>query len=242
MSRRKSVPVNRHVNGERSSIGDDTVNSAVLNCVEAMHIEIAMNIEKEFSAMQMLHMFFPDDLADRLKAVRHCVTPVSQTGHYPVGGAGLMCHINWEKTGIPTPAPDALAPHAERMGLFFAAIDTCRTARMKYGKVVHLLRWFNRNATPSAIRNYWPSALALTPGSNFARDNAEPPSRYTTPNGIGGLLPLLRETAGTVAGMQLIPSDLEGRSRGQVWLTFEPTEIITEDNVSVPLDIVNVNL
>lgn len=239
--RKLRIPVNRHADGERSSIGDDTVNGAVNRITAAMHAEIAMNVERGFIAMDALHMFFPDDLADQLRAVRHCVTPSSTTGNYPVGGSDIKTHVDWSKSGIPTPSVDAMQPHYDRMDLFHAAIQTVRDARIKYGKVVHLIRWFNRNATPSAVRNYWPSALALVPGSRFAADNAEPPSRYSVPNGIGGLLSLLRETAGTVAGMQLIPSDMKGRARGQVWLTFEPTAIITEDNVTVPLDNAAVN-
>lgn len=241
MGKRRRIPVNRHADGERSSIGDDDVQHAVDAIHGVMHAEIAMNVERGFTAMNALHMFFPDDLADRLRAVRHCVTPQSDIGDYPIGGQGIKAHVDWSNSGIPTPSVAAMQPHRDRMELFHIAIQTVRDARIKYGKVVHLIRWFNRNATPSAVRNYWPSALALVPGSKFAVDNAEPPSRYSVPNGIGGLLSLLRETAGTVAGMQLIPSDMRRRARREVWLTFEPTEIITEDNVTVPIDSTIVN-
>lgn len=243
MSRRKSVPMNRHLDGQRSSIGDtSTMTSAVSRINQVMHAEIAMNIEKDFTAMQALHMLFPDDLAAKLVAVKHCVTPQSNIGVYQIGGDKITTHVNWSKTGIPTPAPHALQPHSDRMELFFSAIDTIRATRIKYGKVVHLLRWFNANATPSAARHFWPSAMALVPGSKFAIDNAEAPSRYSAPHGIGKLLPLLRETSGTVAGMQLIPSDFAGRKQDQVWLTFQAVSIITADDITVPLDHVIVNL
>jgi hypothetical protein len=234
--------MNRHTDGQRASIGDQEVANAVLRIHGVMKAEIAMNIEKEFTAMHCLNMFFPDDLQDRLMAVRHCMTPASHVGIYQIGGVGTHVHVNWIKTGIPTPSPDVMRPHHDRMDLFFSAIDTISAARIKYGKVVHLLRWFNQNATPAAVRNFWPSALALVPGSKFAVDNAEAPSRYSSPQGIGQLLPLLRETSGTVAGMQLIPRDFAGRKQNQVWLTMTPTNIITEDQITVPIDLAIVNL
>jgi hypothetical protein len=234
--------MNRHIDGQRASIGDQEVTNAVVRINEVMKAEIAMNIEKEFTAMHCLNMFFPDDLQARLMAVRHCVTPQSQIGLYPIGGDKMATCVNWTKTGIPTPSPDAMQPHHDRMDLFFSAIDTIRAARIKYGKVVYLLRWFNQNATPAAVRNFWPSALALVPGSKFAVDNAEAPSRYSSPQGIGKLLPLLRETSGTVAGMQLIPRDFAGRKQNQVWLTMPQIDIITEDQITVPIDHAVVNL
>lgn len=240
--RRRRIPVNRHADGERSSIGDDDVQHAVDAIHGVMHAEIAMNVERGFTAMNALHMFFPDDLADRLRAVRHCVTPQSDIGDYPIGGQGIKAHVDWSNSGIPTPSVAAMQPHRDRMELFHIAIQTVRDARIKYGKVVQLLRWFNANATPSATRHYWPSALALVPGSKFAIDNAETPSRYSAPNNIGHLLPLLRETAGTVAGMQLFPKECKGRRSNEVWLTFQQTEIMTEDLCKVPLDAIHVNL
>lgn len=235
MGRRHKISINRHRDGARSSIGDDTVTNAVDLIRTAMHTEIAMYVDQGFTALEVMDMLFPDDLACKLLAVKNAIMPSSWTGRYPLQD-NVYLSTDWTKTGIPTPLPHAMDKHHERMGRLYSAMETIRITRIKYGKVVHLLRWLNNYATPGAIRNYWPSVLPLTAGSSFARDNADAPDRYSTPPGIGSFLELLRETAGTVAGMQLIPSTMKQRSLDQVWLTYPETSIITDTGLSVPLD------
>lgn len=241
MGRRKYAPVNRHQDGNRSSIGDDVVTGAVNTVMRAFQAEVAMEITQGFDHKDTLRMLFDDDLAAKLHAVRRFVIPQSWTADYRLQ-EGLTLGTNWKTSLLPTPSEGVAQLNFSRMERLFTAIDTIRVLRFKYSKVTHLLRWFNRHATPAAVRNYWPSALALTPGSAFARDNVDAPSRYQAPPGIGQLLPLLRETAGTVAAMQMIPSGYKGRDRSEVWLTFSQGEAITEDSVAIPLDHVVVNL
>jgi hypothetical protein len=241
MSRRGRVSTNRHVDGSRDSIGQGTVDAAVSRINLHMHTEIAMYVDQGFTAMDTMHMLFRDDLAAKLSAVAHAVHPRSWVGTYHLND-NIFLGTDWTKTGIPTPSAEVMDRHHDRMDQLFSAMETIRITRLKYGKVVYLLRWLNANATPGAVRNYWPSVLALTAGSSFATDNADAPDRYSAPRNIGSMLELLRETAGTVAGMQLIPSTMEPRDRDEVWLTYPGTSITTEAGLVVPLDATTVSL
>jgi hypothetical protein len=68
-----------------------------------------------------------------------------------------------------------------------------------------MLRWFNRHATVGAIRHYWPAAVTLCPNAPNLKGLLEKPAeRFNVPIGVTEMLPLIRETAATVATMQLL--------------------------------------
>ena len=66
-----------------------------------------------------------------------------------------------------------------------------------FRKVINVIRWLDRYATPPAVRYYWPSILPLLPTDHKAALCSG--QRFTDPPGISALLPRIRETAGTLA-------------------------------------------
>lgn len=66
-----------------------------------------------------------------------------------------------------------------------------------FRKVFDVIKWLDKHATPAAVRYYWPSILPLLPMDHkVALCSGQ---RFTDPPGISALLPLIRETAGTLA-------------------------------------------
>lgn len=240
MGRRSRLPVNRHVDGSRSSIGDVHVNEACAKLDRTTLIETALMITEVFTTVQIVPMVFKDDSIARLTAAQGLVRPDGDIGHYSIP-AGRSLHIDFSDFAMPTPTQLAFVPYKERCERLDHAIDTVTQIREKYAAVKWLLRWFNTNATPAAVRALWPSVLSLCPNSPLCKEYAEMPTRYTAPDKIGALLAVLRDTAQTVAGMQLIPGDARARNRGHVWLTFNSGNFIRED-VEISGDIIHVNL
>jgi len=113
-----------------------------------------------------------------------------------------------------------LAPASAAMSIDPVAalplLDTIAQMRKvfeSFAAVDHVMRWLDNNATPGAIRYYWPTMLSLVP--DCAAVNIETPTRFIEPKGLAPLLPLLRETATTVASALLLPAnDEQGTTKG----------------------------
>lgn len=223
MARRKRVPVNRHEDGSRASIGDFDVDQACNTLNTAAQRECAMYLD-EFRAGDILNWFFEEETLRRLRLVKDLV-PVTQNLQDYVLLPHARMVIDFKELTVPTILPTAYKPDLTKCQPIIAAAEKALEIQSKYARVKHLLRWFNRNATPGAIRAYWPAVLTLCPDSPSMRAlmNAVP-TRYDTPRGIGVLLPLIRETASTVAAMELIPADIQKRPRNDVWFSLDGTE------------------
>jgi len=240
MSRRgRFGTINRHADGQRSSVGDFYVDKAVTLLNRTALIEINMMVPTIFTRPALTDMLFPDDKIDKLMAVLGMVDAACDIVDYSVGGGLLF--INWDGAPLPAPQPGMLCVHLERAAPLFEAIAQMSLIREKYAAVVHILRWFNRNVTPAATRAMWPAVMALCPESPLCREYAAMPSRYSAPADAGRYAHLMRDTAGTVAAMQMLPSDLAPRAKGNAWLTFE-TETLTREDIEFACDPLTVNL
>lgn len=241
MSRRfPRVIVNRHADGSRASIGDTDVAAACSKLDQAVSKECAL-LCQGFDVKQVIPMLFPDDVVELLVASRIYFDTYSPTGSYPWDtNAALYVDLNFEGV-IPTPSASAFRPNPTRYADFLYTINQATKIREKYAAVKHLLRWFNRNATPAAVRALWPAVLTLCPGSALCKEYAEMPSRYVAPDQTGELLALIRDTAATVAHMQMLPSDVVSRTRGTVRLTFTMAVFIREQ-IDIHADAIVVNL
>jgi hypothetical protein len=93
----------------------------------------------------------------------------------------------------------------------------------------------NRNATPGAVRANWPSVVKLCPDAPMLKELQQAPVRYTNPQELNGLLPLIRATATTVAAMAMIPGEAHVRIKSSVWLTL-PDRVTTCEGVDIKLD------
>lgn len=203
--------------------------------------ESHLMVPNMFTTEQLIPMLFNDDYVRRLRAADGLVEPNSNVGSYTIRGDDVYIHLGFKEARLPTPTNLAYEPYPERCGELNEAVFTITQIREKYAAVKWLLRWFNANATPAAVRAIWPSVLTLCPDSPLCKEYPGMPSRYTAPEKVGALLPLIRDTAQTVAGMQLIPTDAVPRARNLVWLTFNSGSFIRED-AEISGDVLHVNL
>jgi hypothetical protein len=233
MGRRGRFVANRFENGSRCSVGDYYVDQACTRLNIACAKEAAM-FTQEFTARDVIPMLFRDEQVAKLTAVHGLLATEDQTEAYD-----LAPYVNGSVT-LKTdymPAPDAstLYWQPERAGPLAAAIQTLDELHVKWGAVKHLLRWFNRNATIGAVRANWPSVLTLCPDAPSLKELQHSPTRYTNPQDLPGLLPLIRATATTVASMAMIPGEAMVRPRGTVWIAL-PERTVTYEGTDIKLD------
>lgn len=226
--------------GERESIGDLEVSQACaeLTRAAARHADMAVPWKPEFHAT--LQMIFPQDTINRAVAAQGIILPRYTAATYKGIAAGVTLGIEYADadTGVPTidEACVDLQPGATRL---LHTIEEIRGIYYKYEKVKYVLRWMNRNATPGAIRHYWPSALQLCPGSTALQEVSGGAARYSEPPEIGGMLQMIRDTAATVAALALMPDTAVPRPRTHLWLTFHPAKIM---GAGAETDSVSINL
>lgn len=234
MSRRRNyAPINRNVDGSRSSIGDFYVDEAVKVLDITARTEAALFVTKRFSSREVVPMLFDPDILTRVQNARGLVRPAYSELSYSVWG-GIKVGVQYGETNLYLPVEEChVRVQHVLIEPLFEAVKTIHEIFYKYAEVKHMLRWFNRNATPGAVRNYWPAVLSLCPKSPSIEQEA--PQRYMTPDGIGDYLPLIRSTATTVATMQMLPTDIEPNKVSSVWLTCE-AGTVTRQSVGVNTD------
>jgi hypothetical protein len=76
----------------------------------------------------------------------------------------------------------------------------------RIGRVIALLRWLDKVASPAAIRYYLPSVNALAPGCINLEGEI---SRYVDPPGISWKLGAIREALATIACCLLLPANVD---------------------------------
>lgn len=209
MGRRSWAAKKSFVEGERSTIPAVQMEKAIREIDHCCSREVAMMVPQRFNVEQILPWFFPDDTLDKLRAVKGMVETDSTKQYQVLPDINLILTYRSSShlSSVPAIEPRCWQPHPQRSQPMLEAIRQIEEVHFKYGRVKHMLRWFNKHATPGAVRNYWPSAMALCPESEIAK-MTEAPARYTVPAGIGEVLPLIRDTAGTVATMALVPADV----------------------------------
>jgi hypothetical protein len=177
---------------------------------------------------------FRDEDVAKLTAVHGLLSYERETETYDLRPR-LNGHITIEADYMPAPSKEALYWQSERAGSLASAVATLNELHVKWGAVKHLLRWFNRNATPGAVRANWPSVLTLCSDSPSLRELQHAPTRYTNPQELSSLLPLIRSTATTVAAMAMIPGDAQPRLRGTVRVTL-PQRTVPYEGVEISVD------
>lgn len=220
--------MNRFVDGQRASIGDYYVEEACNALNMAMQIEATMFVQP-IEQRALLPMVIPDDVMDKLRAAAPYAAMPGLSRNYDMRPhAAAYITIDFDGMGRRIIPPHALMVHPERWEPLREKLVALDELRNKWGAVKYVLRWCNRNMTPGAVRNIWPSALALCPESASMKEmKGAAPVRYDQPAKLGEMLPLIRYTAGIVAGMQMLPSDVTPRKREAVQVALnEPTAMV----------------
>lgn len=221
-------------NGHRASIGDYYVDIACNHINQACAKEAAM-FAGSLSVHEVISMLFRDEHVAKLKAVHGLLALEDVTHSYRLAPyLNCVCHFNTRGL-MPTPANDAMYWQPERADALVRAVQTLNELHVKWGAVKHLLRWFNRNATIGAVRANWPSVMTLCPDAPSLKELQHSPTRYTNPQELSALLPLIRATSTTVASMTMLPGDAQPRIKGTVWIEL-PARTVDYEGTSIKLD------
>lgn len=229
------VQKNRFEDGARQSVGDHYVDAACEALNKACLKEAAMFVP-DLTAHEAIPMLFRDEHVACLKAVHKLLSYEATSCTYPLNPylTGQIS-VDTEALRMPSPAGSALYWQEERAGALKSAVQMLNELHIKWGAVKHLLRWFNRNATPGAVRANWPSVLTLCPDAPALKELQHAPTRYTNPQELSALLPLIRSTATTVASMAMLPGEAKPRLGGTVWITL-PERTVDYEGTQIKLD------
>lgn len=231
--RQRLTPRNRFENGARSSIGDRDVDTACAALNKACLAEAAI-FTQHLTSDDVTPMVLKDDVVAKLKAVHGLLASEDRDHYYdlqPWANGTLTIYSD----DRPSAAGCAFEWHGDRAGPLLSVVQEINSLHIKWGAVKHLLRWFNRNATPGAVRANWPSVLVLCPDSAMLKELQHAPTRYTNPQDLSALLPLIRATATTVAAMKMLPADAVPRVKHSVSLGL-PARTVTYEGVDIDLD------
>lgn len=104
------------------------------------------------------------------------------------------------------PADGCEMPQPDRDSGIVAYIQDVYAVRVQWQKVRDVVEWMNdpeHHMTYSAARAFWPSILSLV--SSEHPIHSVDGQRYRDPQGIGAIIPLMRETSEIVATALLMP-------------------------------------
>ena len=203
---RRGRKVRSFEDGSRDTLGEYNINQAVTRLQNAARAECSMAV-RSFGLEELVPMFWSDDVMATLRAAAPYVdgtawgnTRVPYTFDATID---FFFHGVDGVTIYPNSAGARFNP--ERGRELAEGIETISGIWEKWAAVIHVLKWFNKNATAGAIRAIWPAVLELCKDSPALKDLAVAPARYQEPSGLSKILPLVRETAGTVASLTLMP-------------------------------------
>lgn len=219
--RRRSKAV---IEGERSSLGDSQLNEGIGVLNAMCNKTIAQMVDYKYSVEGVLPALFDDETLAKLRQVRGMVDPANAVEHYSIH-PHISLHVNFTGLTVPTITAKMFHINPERSLPLREAIGEIMEIHEKFEVCKHVLRWLNKNATPGAIRYYFPGAMKLCPASPALMELQHTPVRFSTPPGISSQLSLIREAANIVASATLLPQDAPVKPRGGLWLVFSPYEL-----------------
>ena len=205
---------------ERSSLGDVHMQAGLnnLNILCARYMSAMAPWEK--SREDTVKLLFPPNVLERAAAAFHLVSAASDVIAYPIA-MGVNFIVNYrDPCNWPAIQPTALFLQEGSEALLLH-IEVMRGIHQQFEECKYLLRWLNKNATPGAIRYYWPPILELCSNAPALADLQDTPSRFHTPPGIAEVTPMIRRTLATIAAARFLPTDHRSPSRDHLWLTFQ---------------------
>lgn len=224
--RRSNLPAPNANQG--ASIGDSHVEAALLDLRRTAQVAMTTRVSYGPCFNGTLEMLFDQDTLTRARNARGIIEPSSPTALYHVTPACWL-GMHFDGSNTPTIMPEKLAVQPSAAPLL-RMMEEARGIHDSFEEVKAVLQWMNRNATPGAVRYYWPTAMNLAKEAPIWKDLREVPSRYTIPRHIQDLLQSLKDTAATMAGALLLPDNVEPRPRAKMWLHFPRRSIkVTPD-------------
>lgn len=226
---------------QRSSIGDIHVEEAVTLINRTAMKAAAVMTSYTIARDDTLRMLFSDNVLMRAAAAKDIIEPMSVLDDYPVA-QDVRLYVNFADSRYPTISDKALTPQPDLIQPLLTYVEQVKAIYHSYEQVKAVLRWLNRNATPGAIRYYWPTALTLCPKAPSLLELQHVPSRFTNPLDVGGWLQAFKDTAATMAGSAMLPSEAQPTHRKQMWLTFAQTTVQVGPGTSYRTDGLQFNI
>ena len=143
-----------HHKTSRSTLGN-SLPVAVQNVEQLADRVAAATVRLEFDKEQLIHWLFKPDAVQKLCAVKGFVNPSSWRYSYLVQ-IGVNLSLDFQTSSIVTPMNSAWQPQPEAYP-FIETVDKLRGIYHDFMKVMHVMNWMDANATPGAIRQYWPN-------------------------------------------------------------------------------------
>lgn len=228
---------------ERASLGDAHVETAINSLSRTALISATTMASYQPTREKTIDMLFRDDDIAAAKRVRGLVTASGSTRSYDIDTKNrITLNINYEECPVVAMDSCAMSVHSDRIQPLLTFVEEVKAVHDRFEEVKGVLRWMNRNATPGAIRYYWPTAMKLTPKSKVWEDLQQVPSRFTTPENIGDWTQAIKDSAATVASSLLLPADVDPRPRVHMWLTFSSKKVELSDRASYQTDQMHYNL
>lgn len=219
MSRRQIRSYADVVPEERETLGKRTMEEAVNKLNRLAQNTASTMTEYNTSREATIAMLFADEDINKSRAVRDIVKPDYLQKTYTVA-PNVTLSIDYNDAMTVPIMPERLAINPQRIGPLHKVLAEIRVIHEQYEEVKALLRWFNRTATPGAIRFYWPSILKICGNAPAFVDLQGVPSRYQEPPGISDRLQMIRDTATIIAASAMLPSMARPRQRSHLWITF----------------------
>lgn len=209
---------------QRQSLGDFYVNAACNELNKYCWRTVAAMTDYTPTRGNTLHMLFDDSDITKLQEVRGLVKPMSLQESYTIK-PGVDLTINFDGAMVPTVTPDSMRVNLQRIAPLYEHVRAIKAIHDKFEEAKAVLRWLNRNATPGAIRFYYPAAMKLCPQSPALHGLQHVPSRYSIPPNIGDWTQAIKDAAATVAGTAMLPATAVTRPRNLMWLTYATTNV-----------------
>ena len=223
-----------------SALGDNHVTGGIQVISQLCQRAMSVMTEYTMTREETIRALFEPEELDKAVAAKHLISPESPTMSYDTVAKGVSLFINYNKSMYP-PINEGgyLVLQGSSVSLTHF-IESVRAIHEQFEEIKGVLRWLNRNATPGAIRYYFPTASALCPQSPPLIALPHVPSRYTQPKDINNWMQLIKNAAATYAGTQMLPATAKYRQRDSMWLTFSP-KVVQSEQVLFHTDIMTYN-
>lgn len=208
----------------RSSLGDTHLKLGEQTIHNMMQRTAAVMLDHVPSRDKVIAMLFDPIHIEKAQAACGLVMPNSERIEYELPGMkyiGLV--VNFDGSHCLPIRKERMNPQQSITPLLDLAIRA-HNIYLQFEEAKAVLRWLNKNATPGAIRYYFPAARKLCPAAEMPDDV---PTNYGEPVNVHRWLDRIRRASVTLAAAAMIPDDVRIRQRDQLWINFA-TRTITD--------------
>ena len=166
----------------------------------------------DLTVTKVMEWLFPEKvlkiLRDASPYVSHSSYDAFDTSYFHVAPDTGLVHltVTMDNSDFACPRDKSEMLQPERDSGIVAYIREAYAVGLQWNKVREVVAWMNdppHKMTPGAARAFWPSILSLV-GPDHPVHQVDG-QRYRDPQGIGAIIPLMRETSEIIATALLMP-------------------------------------